>query len=71
MNQSELNLLNSFLNGKYIINELTINNNNYEFYTTSIQILNSLNIIPLHYDEIVNKISQSEYINTYLDCISC
>ena len=67
MNQNELNLLNSFLNGKYIINELTINNNNYEFYTTSIQILNSLNIIPLHYDEIVNKISQSEYINTYLD----
>lgn len=67
MKEQEFELINRFVNGKYQIYELNNKSFNYEFYISSIKKLEELNIIPLRYSEIVNKISQSEYINIYLD----
>ena len=58
MKEQEFELINRFVNGKYQIYELNNKSFNYEFYISSIKKLEELNIIPLSYSEIVNKISQ-------------
>lgn len=66
MDEKRINLLNKFLNGKYIIGKLSTKSENYKYYITSINDLKLLDIVPLNYEDITSKLSNSKYLDIYL-----
>lgn len=70
MDSNLKNLLNNFVNGKYIITNLSRNTYNYNFYIASKRILEESEITPLHYEDIIDEISNTPYIDVYLELMN-
>ena len=66
MDDNKLNLIKNFINGKLYIKELTDTNNNYKFYINAIEELEKQFLEKLDYKSILEKITNSVYLDKYL-----
>lgn len=66
MDKKYYNIINKFISGNYSINKINNNSNLFNYYIDSLNKLKEINVNPLFYDEIINKISNSIYIEEYI-----
>lgn len=67
MNEKELNLLNNFTYGNYTFDDLDNQSYNYGYYVEAMNTLKMYDIDRLNYDEILDKIENTEYIKVFID----
>ena len=70
MNNREKDLINNFINGKYLMIDLTTESYNYDIYKSAIDDLKDLDINILHYEDVMDIISKSKYNDEFLKSIS-